>query len=102
MTNLTDDRLIILMPEDTVVVVRCSISKGEILVINGAKITLDVAVSMGHKLALRPMSVGDKVLKYGASIGSAIKDIIVGDHVHLHNMKSDYTATYSLAGALKE
>ncbi|MDE0969505.1 MAG: UxaA family hydrolase [Octadecabacter sp.] len=102
MTNLTDDRLIILMPEDTVVVVRCSISKGEILVINGAKITLDVAVSMGHKLALRPMSVGDKVLKYGASIGSAIKDITVGDHVHLHNMKSDYTATYSLAGALKE
>lgn len=102
MTNMTDDRLIVLAAQDTVVVARCSIAKGEILIIDGSETGLDVAVSMGHKLALRPMAVGDKVLKYGASIGSATTAIAVGDHVHLHNMKSDYTATHSLADAQKE
>ncbi len=102
MTDITDDRLIILAPEDTVVVARCAIVRGETLVIRGTEIVLGVAVSMGHKLALRPMVTGDKVLKYGASIGSATTDISVGDHVHLHNMQSDYTPTYSLADAQKE
>jgi hypothetical protein len=36
------------------------------------------------------------VLKYGVSIGSATADISLGEHVHLHNIKSDYTPTYAL------
>ena len=102
MPDQTDDRLIVLAPEDTVAVVRCAISKGECVAIVGVELVLDVAVSMGHKLALRPMATGDKVLKYGASIGSATTKIAVGDHVHLHNMKSDYTPTHSLTDAQKE
>jgi hypothetical protein len=29
------------------------------------------------------------------SIGSATKDIAIGEHVHLHNMKSEYIPTFS-------
>jgi hypothetical protein len=29
-------------------------------------------------------------------IGSATQDIAVGEHVHLHNMKSDYIQTFTL------
>ena len=35
-------------------------------------------------------------MKYGVSIGSARTDIAAGEHVHVHNMQSDYTPTYSL------
>lgn len=92
----TDDRLLLLNPADTVVVARCAIAAGEALWLGGVRISLDRAVTLGHKLACRAMSPGGKVLKYGVPIGSATTSIAVGDHVHLHNMKSDYTPTYAL------
>jgi len=94
--NRTDDRLIVLAASDTVAVVRSAIGEGERLWIGGQEITLERAVTMGHKLARAPMRQGDKVLKYGVSIGSVTEDIAVGAHVHLHNMKSDYTPSYAL------
>lgn len=94
--NQTDNRLIVLSSTDTVAVVRCAIDAGSELVINGQSITLSQAVTLGHKLARAPMKQGDKVIKYGVSIGSAIADISLGEHVHLHNIQSDYTPTYAL------
>ncbi len=43
----------------------------------------------GHKLALRPIAAGEKVIKYGHSIGTAVQDISPGEAVHIHNMESD-------------
>ncbi|SFU18253.1 UxaA family hydrolase [Sedimentitalea nanhaiensis] len=91
-----DPRLIVLNTEDTVAVARCAIAAGEVLQIGTETITLGQAVTMGHKLARAPMQAGDKVLKYGVPIGSATQAIAVGEHVHLHNIKSDYTPTYAL------
>ena len=31
-----------------------------------------------------------RLLKYGARIGTATQDIVPGEHVHLHNMRSDF------------
>ncbi len=36
------------------------------------------------------------ILKYGAPIGVATQAIAAGAHVHVHNMRSDYTPTYHL------
>ena len=94
--NQTDNRLIVMSSTDTVAVVRCAIASGSKLVINGQSVTLTQAVTLGHKLALTPMKQGDKVLKYGVPIGSATADISLGEHVHLHNIQSDYTPTYAL------
>ena len=38
-------------------------------------------------------------MKYGFPIGSASRDIEPGDHVHIDNLASDYTPTYSLEAA---
>ncbi|MBP8967974.1 MAG: ABC transporter permease subunit [Lachnospiraceae bacterium] len=44
--------------------------------------TLDI-IPAGHKVALTDIAKGDKVIKYGHSIGYAICDIKAGSHVHI-------------------
>ncbi|MEQ1862827.1 MAG: UxaA family hydrolase [Chthoniobacteraceae bacterium] len=51
-------------------------------------------VPLGHKIAAREISAGEKIIKYGAPIGSAICAITSGAHVHTHNVKSDYLPTF--------
>jgi hypothetical protein len=43
------------------------------------------------------LNPGDKIIKFGVPIGSATKHIDIGEHIHLHNMKSDYLPTYTLS-----
>lgn len=50
-------------------------------------VELDVAT--GQKKALRDIKAGEKVIKYGEAIGHATCDIREGEHVHMHNVKSD-------------
>jgi (2R)-sulfolactate sulfo-lyase subunit alpha len=45
-------------------------------------------VPLGHKIALRDLKVGDTVIKYGHDIGRVITDVKVGEHVHIHNLKT--------------
>ena len=44
-----------------------------------------VRIPHGHKLALRDLSPGDEILKYGHPIAVATERIAAGDHVHVHN-----------------
>jgi hypothetical protein len=39
------------------------------------------------------------VRKYGVPIGSVTKPIAAGEHVHVHNLASNYTPTYTLDDA---
>lgn len=92
----TDNRLIVLAPQDNVAVVREAISAGENLAVSGINIVMTARIAAGHKIARCDIGTGDRILKYGAPIGSATCPIRTGDHVHLHNIKSDYTHTHSL------
>ncbi len=49
----------------------------------GMKVAL--GVPFGHKVALRPITRGEPVIKYGVAIGRATHDIDPGAHVHVHN-----------------
>jgi len=49
-------------------------------------ITIQDNISFGHKLALRDIKKGEKIIKYGEVIGVAVKDIKEGSHVHIHNI----------------
>lgn len=51
-------------------------------------VTLEVDVPAGHKVALRAMTKGEPVCKYGFEIGTAQTDIARGGHVHSHNLKT--------------
>ncbi len=45
-------------------------------------------IPLGHKIALREIKKGEKVIEYGEVIGIATSDIKKGEHVHVHNIKS--------------
>jgi hypothetical protein len=94
----TDRRLLLLSPGDSVYVLRGALEVGETVLLDGRSVRIDRRLGLGHKLARRAHAPGDKVIKYGAPIGSAIAPIAPGDHVHLHNLRSDYTPTYALGG----
>ena len=96
----SDRRLLLLHPADSVLVARQTIPRGSVLLIEGAPITLRAALPLGHKLARVAMNVEDAVLKYGAPIGYATAPIQPGEHVHLHNVRSGYTPSVALEGAV--
>ena len=84
-------QLISLHPTDNVVVALCDLKAGqEVTLTDGCVLTLLEDIGFGHKVAVRAISRGEKVLKYGLPIGSATRDIAAGEHVHVQNMKSDY------------
>jgi hypothetical protein len=93
---MTDPRLLLLSPGDTVYVLRGQIEAGETIAVEGRAVVVPRRLGLGHKIARLAVPAGGRVFKYGAPIGSATVAIAPGDHVHLHNLKSDYTPTYAL------
>jgi SAF domain len=87
---------ILLSSLDNIVVLVQSLPAGATVVIGGKNYHLTQALGLGHKLAARKIQAGEKILKYGVPIGSATRDISAGEHVHLHNIKSDYLPTFTL------
>ena len=59
-------------------------------------IILQCDVAVGHKIAAVAIAKGEKIIKWGCPIGSATRDIAAGEHVHTHNLKSDYIPTFTL------
>ncbi|MHC4489858.1 MAG: UxaA family hydrolase [Planctomycetota bacterium] len=45
-------------------------------------------VPLGHKIALKAHSSKDSVIKYGHDIGKVVENIKLGEHVHIHNLKT--------------
>ncbi len=45
-------------------------------------------IPLGHKIAMKEHKVEDTVFKYGYDIGKVVADIPIGDHVHVHNLKT--------------
>jgi hypothetical protein len=88
--------LIQLSPNDNVLIVARSLAKGETYEIDGETFILKESLGLGHKIASCDIVIGEKILKYGAPIGSATALIAKGSHVHLQNMKSDYLPTFTL------
>lgn len=95
--NAATAGLLRLSEADNVLLATGPVGPGSAQVNGGGQITLLDAVRLGHKVAARDIAKGEKIMKYGVPIGSATAEILAGAHVHLHNMKSDYTPTHALA-----
>jgi altronate dehydratase small subunit len=89
-----DRRLLLLSERDNVVVACANLEAGDVVRMDGEDVKLSANAPVGFKIARRDFVPGEKVLKYGADIGSTTTAIQRGDVVHLHNMKSDYLPTY--------
>ncbi len=88
-------KFILLHPNDNVLVC-CQYSKaGENISIENEKLVLINEIDLGHKVSRRNIKQGDKVIKYGVAIGSALQDIQPGEHIHFNNMKSDYISPHT-------
>jgi (2R)-sulfolactate sulfo-lyase subunit alpha len=45
-------------------------------------------IPIGHKLAIAKLAADDTVIKYGTDIGRTVAPIKVGEHAHVHNIKT--------------
>ena len=90
--------LLLLHPDDNILVARRDIAQGELVELDGEKFSMPAAIELGHKLARRALAADARVLKYGAPIGSMQTAVARGEHVHLHNLKSDYIPSTTREG----
>ena len=91
--------LLLLHPDDNILVARRDIAAGERVEIDGEGLTSPAAVELGHKLARRALAADARVVKYGAPIGSMKAAVARGEHVHLHNLRSDYIPSTTRGGS---
>ena len=89
-------KLIRLSVSDNVLVVCDNLKKGEVFHYGKLSYSITEDVSLGHKIAFKAIKKGEKIIKFKMSIGSATKDINAGEHIHLHNIKSDFIPTYTI------
>jgi altronate hydrolase len=57
--------------------------------IENSCITIGGNIARGHKLALKSINQGEDIIKYGYPIGHATRFIRAGEHVHVHNLKTN-------------
>ena len=88
-------KIILLHPNDNIVVVVAPLMEGEEVLIENQPVRITQSIGVGHKIARQSLKVGDKILRYGAPIGSLVADVEIGQHVHMHNMKSDYMPSHT-------
>ena len=86
---------LLLHPDDNVLVCRRHALPGETVEIDGARVVLPHDIQVGHKIARGDLIIGDKVIKYGAPIGSMTASVQRGGHIHMHNMQSDYIKSHT-------
>lgn len=87
--------VILLHPDDNILVCVKQFHPGDEISIDGEKIISEIDIAVGHKIARTALSPGDKVYRYGAPIGSMTEPVAKGAHVHMHNMKSDYIPSHT-------
>lgn len=45
-------------------------------------------IPLGHKISLSQLKQGEKVIEYRVPIGFTTQDVVPGDYVHTHNLKT--------------
>lgn len=95
MSKTTIAPLILLHPDDNILVCVKQIRAGDEISIEQDIIVSPIDIGVGHKVARFTLESGAKVYRYGAPIGSMIEAVAKGHHVHMHNMKSDYIPSHT-------
>jgi altronate hydrolase len=81
---MSDGRFIRISPLDNVAVALTPLRKGEQI---GGVILLE-DIKQSHKFALKDLTSGDQIIKYGSPIGQATRLIKKGEWVHTHNIRT--------------
>lgn len=73
---------------DSVAVALVALQAGEDISVGKTRLLVQEEIPAGHKVALRSISQGEAVVKYGHAIGRATAEIALGAWVHGHNLKT--------------
>ncbi len=95
----TERRLLRLHPDDDCLVAAVSLRAGEAVEVEGTLVELGADLPVGHKVAAHALAAGRPVRKCGAIIGRTTVDVTAGEHLHLHNLRSDYLPAHLVGGA---
>src|SRR5262245_12920655 len=79
---------LVISARDNVATALDDLEAGAQIEIGGQAVVASEQIPRGHKLALRAITAGEQVIKYGSPIGIATADIPPGTHVHVHNVVS--------------
>ena len=90
--------LILIAHGDDVLVAVRDLDAGIHRTSDGGTALVRESVRLGHKVAVRDLAKGERVVRAGMSIGSATTAIRAGAWVHTHNLASDYIATFAHRG----
>ncbi|WP_284165638.1 altronate dehydratase family protein [Frigidibacter sp. SD6-1] len=90
--------IIRLHPDDNIFVALRDFAAGEAV----GGVQLAGPVPRGHKIAARALEPGERVIRYGQTIGIATRAIAAGEHVHNHNLgMGDHDQDYQFATDLR-
>ena len=90
-------RVLRLHPGDDVAVALAPVPAGTVIAVGGERLAARNDIPAGHKLALRHVSPGEPVVKYGSTIGAATAPIQPGEWVHEHNLATRLAGDERLA-----
>jgi altronate dehydratase small subunit len=83
---------VILSDKDQIATALRNVSSGETVRVKSgsgiSEILVKQDIPLCHKFAVEEIAAGDAINKYGEPIGAASEGIVVGSHVHIHNLKS--------------
>jgi altronate hydrolase len=74
--------------DDVAVLLSPALMRGTRITIDGTDFFTDGAIVTGHKIAIKPLEVGQLVTKYGQPFGRVTQAIAPGHHVHTHNVET--------------
>jgi altronate dehydratase len=81
-----ENSVILLHARDNVAVARVRLDRGQTVEAGGTVVITCEPIAAGHKVALRPITQGEAVYRYGNVIGFATRAIEPGEHVHVQNL----------------
>ncbi len=89
---------VLLNSSDNVAVAARDLVAGSTIHAGDYRLKLAEAIGLGHKIAVRDVAKGERIYKYGQTIGFATEDITLGTRVHVNNLTAgEFTREYAPA-----
>jgi altronate dehydratase len=83
------DNILVIHPRDNVAVALRTLAAGEQAMAKGIEgFPALEEIPASHKIALRDISAGEEIIKYGETVAVSTRPIKKGEWVHTHNLAS--------------
>lgn len=81
--------ILVIHDSDNAAVTIAPVKKGDTVSYGSNTVVIQEDIDKGHKVALRDISAGENIVKYGFPIGHAISPVSAGAWIHTHNLKTN-------------